>query len=442
VEHKSQKRRLEEYESSGEPAILYHHTLQRELAENPGKSTFNLVVNTMGERTSMTRNDRYSRTLHGFKPKDEEVEQLAKFGDVTYVADLVSTKVCLRNVARENLPKIAHLPSIVQISRMPGPVIPNSIDVENVIGSSWDQFTSAHGNYNAYFVTLGVIGAGYDSSSYGEYASNYAEDIGFDPSLSKDFTEESDPFNVTNLNWGGHTTNVADTAAYMLKDGDTHSDLFVSLKIVSDETSLTDENVRQALQYATKNGIDVLNMSFGLNSWSNCPSDYCEELDSFTSGGGVPVAAVGNKDNDSKVEYPACSWLTVGVGGAHKKDSSGNAVAEADTEYADIAFHDPFVNETYCSWCYNSSGKDLDFSPEVYGVSQINTNANNSLSGTSFACPQVAAAATIDFADDGISSYSSAMNKFTQMHVYDVVNQDESSDPAEQGDLVEADYYF
>jgi hypothetical protein len=52
----------------------------------------------------------------------------------------------------------------------------------------------------------------------------------------------------------------------------------------------------------------------------------------------------------------------------------------------------------------------------------------------------VAAAATIDFADDGISSYSSAMNKFTQMHVYDVVNQDESSDPAEQGDLVEADF--
>jgi hypothetical protein len=110
AEHKSQKQRLEQYESSGEPAILYHHVLQRELAENPGKSTFNLVVNTMGERTSMARNDRHNRTLHGFK------------------------------------------------------------------------------------------------------------------------------------------------------------------------------------------------LSFGLNSWSNCPSDYCEELDSCTSGGGVPVAAVGNKDNDSKVE--------------------------------------------------------------------------------------------------------------------------------------------
>lgn len=444
TEFESEKQSLNRYEATGEPVHLFHHPLLDKLQENPDQSTFNLVVNTMGERTSMTRDTDHGRTLYGFRPTQSEVRTLAQFGDVTHVGDLVSTKVCLRNVARSDIARIAHLPSVVQIDRMPGPVTPNSVDVSDVVGSSWDQFTSAHGNYSSSSANIGVIGAGYDYETYGDYASNYAKDIGLDTSLSKDFTEESDPFNTTDSGWGDHTTNVADTAAYMLKDGDTHSDLFVSLKIVSDSTGFTDEQVRQAIEYATKKGIDVLNMSFGLNSWRECPSKYCEELSSYTADG-IPVAAVGNKDHDSKVEYPACSWLTVGTGGVAKKDSNGNAVAVPDTEYGDIWFYDPFEGTTYCSWCDSASGdQNYSFSPEVYGVSKVDTDASApvTLDGTSYACPQVAATAWINFADGGIDSYRSAMSKFKNMGEYDVVNNDEDSDAAKEGDLMEADYYF
>lgn len=442
AEFNSTKRMLNRYESTGTPGELFHHALVEKLHTNPSKSTFNLVVNTMGERTSETRTGRKSRTLYGFRPKESEIETLSQFGDVTHVGDVVSTKVCLRNVTRDDVVRLAHLPFVVEINRMPDPIEPNkNVDASEVVGSSWGQFTNAHGNYSEYIATLGIMGSGYDADTYGEYASNYANDVGFNDSLSKDFTDESDPYNDTA--WGGHATNVGDTAAYMLKDGHTHSDLFASLKVVSGSTDLTDENIRQALQHATKKGIDVLNMSFGINSWQQCPSDYCEELDSYTTDGGVPVAAVGNKDNDSKVEYPACSWHTVGVGGVNKKDDNGNAVAVPDTEYGNVLFYDPFSKTMHCKWCYNASGDYSSFSPESYGVSKVLPDANNprELDGTSFACPQVAAAAWINFADGGVDSYSSAMSKFKNMGEYNVVNNDESTDAAKEGDLMEADYY-
>lgn len=439
AEFDSTSRALELYESTGEPTQLFQHELLESLRENPHQSTFNLVVNTMGERAS-TKRDADGVRLRGFRPTEREVEALSRFGEVTHVGDVVSTKVCLRNVARGDIARIAHLPSIVEVGRMPDAITPNEVDASNVVGNSWDQFKSAHGNYSESSVNIGIVGAGYDYESYGAYSSNYAQDIGLDKSLSKDFTDESDPFDDTT--WSGHSTDVGDTAAYMLKDGDTHSDLFVSLKVTSASTDFTDEQVRKAIEYATKNGIDVLNMSFGIHSWDHCPSHYCEELNSYTDGGGVPVAAVGNKDNSSQVEYPACSWQTVGTGGVHTKDSDGNPVAESDTEYGNVLFYEPFDNTMYCKWCYNDSGEYSSFSPEVYGVSQINTDAGNSISGTSYACPQVAAAAWIDFADGGIDSYSSAMKKFTQMNEYTVVNNDESSDAAREGQLMEADYYF
>ena len=387
----------------------------------------------------MIRGDRRKQVLHGFRPTQSEVETLSRFGDVTHVSDLVSTKVCLRNVAQDDITQIAHLPSVAEVSRMPSAITPNTVDASDVVSNSWDAFANAHGNYTVYYISIGLVGAGYDDT-YQNYNSNYTKDIGLNNSLSRDFTEESDPFNDTR--WGGHTTDVGDTAAYMLKDGDTHPDMFTSLKVVSDSTGLTDENLRSALEHATKKGIDVLNMSFGIRSWSKCPSHYCSSLDSYTTGGGVPAAAVDNTSNNSKVEYPACSWHTVGTGGVQEKDSNGNVVAESDTEYGHILFKDPFSSDTYCPWCYDSSGVASSFSPEVYAVSQINTDSNDYLSGTSFARPQVAAGAWLNFADGSVNSYSDAMSKFKNMNSTQVVNNDENEDAAEEGDLLEADYYF
>jgi hypothetical protein len=262
--------------------------------------------------------------------------------------------------------------------------------------------------------------------------------------LSKDFTGESDPFKVSDSGFGDHTTVVADTAGYMLKDGDTHSDQFVSLKIVSDKEGYdkADEACRSAIEYATKNGIDVLNMSFGIYSYGECPSHYCSALDSFRMGGGVAVAAVDNGNNTSVVEYPACSWQTVGVGGVAGKDSSGNAYTRESTQYSGVLFHDPLKYKTYCGWCHDASGESASFSPEVYGVSNIRTGTGETENGTSYACPQVAASAWIDFADGGIGSYSEAMSRFKNMNTTTVVDKSENKDPAQEGDLLEANKYF
>lgn len=409
----------------------------------------------MGERTSMRRTDHRKQMLHGFRPTDDEVRSLSQFGDITYVGDVISTKVCIRNVARKDIAQIAALPSVVEVSVQPDSVnlveasgcngVNNPVDVSEIVGNSWNQFTSAHGNYNAYFVDIGIVDTGYDTT-YGSYASNYANDIGFNRSLSKDFTTESDPF--SDSSFGGHGTDDADTAAYMLKDGDTHSDMFVSLKVLASGTSSNnnfDENVRQAIEYATKNGIDVLSVPLDTTDgpFSKCPSTYCSELDSYTNGGGVPVVSVDNSDETSAVEHPACSWLTVGVGGVQKKQNDGDVVEHpTDSQYGDILFYDPFNDTTYCPWCYNASGVSISFSPEVYGVWPVRTDAGQCYAGTSAATPQVAAAAWINFADGGIDSYSSAVNKFKNMGEYKVVNDDEDSDPSAEGDLVEADYYF
>lgn len=402
----------------------------------------------------MDRDDRRGQRLYGFTPTPTEVRSLSAFGDVTYVADLVSTKVCLRNVPRDNLRRLAEQPSVVEVAAMSGPIEPpatddsittntNYVDLPDVKSDSWTGFTNAHGNYTAYTISIGVIGAGYDSSMT-TYSSPHATNIGFDKSLSKDFTEESDPFKVSDSGFGDHTTVVADTAGYMLKDGNTHSDQFVSLKIVSDKEKYNkgDEGCRSAIEYATKNGIDVLNMSFGKYSYGECPSHYCSALDSFRIGGGVAVAAVDNGNNTSVVEYPACSWQTVGVGGVAGKDSSGNAYTRESTQYSGVLFHDPLKYKTYCGWCHDASGESASFSPEVYGVSNIRTGTGETEEGTSYACPQVAASAWIDFADGGIGSYSEAVGRFKNMNTTTVVDKSENKDPAQEGDLLEANKYF
>jgi hypothetical protein len=333
---------------------------------------------------------------------------------------------------------------------MSGPIEPNRpssnndpapVDASEIPTDSWTSFNSAHGNYTAYTISIGVIGAGYDTS-YQAYSSNHAKYIGFDRILSKNLTDESDPFNDTE--WNGHTAEVADTAAYMLKDGSTHSDQFVSLKITSDTEEYVDgdETVREAIEYATKNGIDMLNMSFGAKSYNSCPSHYCSELNSYTVGGGVPVAAVDNSDRTSQAEYPACSWHTVGVGGVNRKDESGNAITVPDTEFGEIVFKGRNY-PAFCSWCYEESGRRRGFTPEVYGVSVINTSDySDPLDGTSFACPQVAASAWIDFADGGVGSYSDALDRFGNMDSTTVVTTDDSKDPSIEGDLLSVDSYF
>lgn len=443
TEFPSVGRQIRQFESTGDPEHLYTTELTRRLEES-SESTVDVVVSTMGTKRQMTR-DRDGQTLRGFRPTDGEANALSSFGTVTYVADIVSTKVCVRDVDRSDLPELARLPFVVEIAPMVKDISLNSVPIEDVVTDSWSHFDSAHGNYSIDDISMAIMEGGYDDS-YNPYASNYAQDIGFDTSLSKDFTVENDPFSSTD----DHAVKVADTAGYVLKDGNTHSDLFVALKVYESYTENYDENIRQGIEYATTEGIEVLNMSFGtVDAYSECPSTFCSELDSYVSGGGIPVAAVDNNKENTETCHPACSWVNIGVGATEKKDANDNAVLktnengpERDSQYGTIFFHSQLKVETYCSWCYNRSGRDVSFAPDSYAAGVINTDNNNKIRGTSFACPQVAASALIDYADGGITSYADTLNKFTNMNAVTVVDKNSSKDPSRDGEVMRADYYF
>lgn len=442
TEFPSVGRQIRQFESTGDPEHLYTTKLTRRLEES-SESTVDVVVSTMGTRTQMTR-DRDGQTLRGFRPTGGEANALGSFGTVTYVADIVSTKVCVRDVDRSDLRELARLPFVVEIAPMVKDISLNSVPIEDVVTDSWSHFDSAHGNYSIDDISMAIMEGGYDDS-YNPYASNYAQDIGFDTSLSKNFTDSNDPFSSTD----DHAVKVADTAGYVLKDGNTHSDLFVALKAFNSDTDNPGEKIRQAIEYATTNGIEVLNMSFGGGAYSECPSTFCSELDSYVSGGGIPVAAVGNREDTTATNNPACSWLTVGVGGVESKDSNGNAVLnnyvnglQRSSQYGIIFFYSSIKIETYCYWCYYGSNREVSFTPDSYGVGVIDTDNNKTIGGTSFASPQVAASALIDYADGGISSYTDALNKFTSMNAATVVDKNSSKDPSRDGEVMRADYYF
>ena len=186
-----------------------------------------------------------------------------------------------------------------------------------------------------------------------------------------------------------------------------------------------------------------------MGAYEECPSTYCEELDSYVAGNGVLVAAVGNDRECTKTEYPACSWLTVGVGGVEGKESDGDAILkdtvsswDRSSQYGTISFKNLNDGTTYCPWCYNRSGTFASFTPDVYSVGVISTDADKRISGTSYAAPQVAASAMIDHADGGIRTYTDALNRFVDMNARNVVDQNSSKDPSRNGEQMNANYYF
>ena len=162
AEFDSRKRQLSRYESTGDPTELYGHELKQRLRENPDQSEFDVVVSTMGTRTSMRR-ERDGRTLYGFRPTQQEVVTLQSVGDVTYIGDIVSTKVCIRNVARRDLATVAHYPFVVEISPMAKNASLNSVSIENIVTDTWTRFTSAHGNYSVSDISIAIMEDGYDT---------------------------------------------------------------------------------------------------------------------------------------------------------------------------------------------------------------------------------------------------------------------------------------
>ena len=414
----SAKAQITAYERNPDVGYVLSAQLRGKLGGNSPKN-LDLTVNTTGERTSVTTSGQFGRTVHGWRPTAEEVKELASFGDVIYVPEVSSTKVGLSNVHVSDIKKIASLDFVLEIGYDPEikPIEGTNGSVTTQASSlptADDLKSSSHMDFDSVFYDLtsltqiGIIGDGYTGQT--DWSKTWAESIGIDTGKAKDFIGSD---------WrtgGSHGTNVADTAAYMLKDGDPHSDLFVPLQVWEPGYGLVKGSyMRNAIEYALTNDIAVVNISVETAEHeSYCTSTACEELDSYTSAGYMAAVAAGNDSIESKVCHPATSHFSITAGG-YSGSCSGGYHRHSSSNYGRIRYIDEISKTTYCHWCYADAGSD-EFQSNVYGCYIFNTDGGNRKRGTSFSSPMVAAAGAIRHSVHGSDSYSDKLSDFNNMN--------------------------
>lgn len=425
------QQQLDRYEQTGDPTVLYNPELERHLGERPDKREFDLIVQTVGQRSVVDSKGPAERTIHGWRPSREEVDRLSTFGEVGFVPKFVSTTVSLRGVDRDDIGSIARLPFVVEVNWDP-PIVPEN-DVDDLRGSSYFRFTAIENDVSIpSWLKIGILDTGYQGDGHGRFAESHAEDIGLDETLANDFTGDDD---WRDPSYGSqHGDDVADMCAYMLQDG--HDDLFVPLKVVGSDTR---DNTREAIEYAEENAIRIINMSLGTEGpQDTCPSVYCSALRSYVQAGYFPVASAGNDGSTSGTTFPGGEWLTIGAGGIDG-DCSGDEDYERDSRsnYGHILYNDPTVPEVHCHYCYNEGDVYVEFMPHAYGSYVNDTDDDVTIEGTSFASPQLAAAAAV-MRSNYLTDYDQLESIFRNMDTYQIC----PTDAADEGQLLDAKHAY
>lgn len=430
TEFPSIQERINKSQRIRNPNIFYSDFLEDILKNNPNKAEFSIVVRTIGEQNTITSN-RYERKVHGWSPSNEEVEILSIFGTIGFVPDFISTTLTLKNIRRKDISKIAALPFVVDVNYDPpyGGSGSHDIDADSLRSTSYYWFTSVEDNYDISLSNLrcGVIDTGYRGGGNGSYSSSIAESM-IDFSLANSFSGEpwDEPHN-------SHGDNVADTIAHMLQDG--HSNLYVPLRISNEEGDPNwSDNIRAAIEYSLRNDIDVINISQQTyNTYSYCNFQFCSELYSYIGWGYIPISISGNYGETASVTQPGASWLNIGVGGIDNGDCSedGNYRRDSNSNYGNIDYR----RCNYCDFVYSGSSQH---SPQVYGCYHTQTDAGAILNGTSYAAPQVTAAALI-MQSNGLYQYQQTEEIFREMDFYGIC----TSNSAREGQLLDAyDAYY
>jgi len=141
------KSHITEYNETRDPTLLYTSHLTETLEANPDRDQFGLGVMTLGERVQVPADQ---REIHGFRPTECEVETLQQAGQIGYVPEFASTKVTLRDVTREDIPRVAALPFVIRVNDSPetGPMDTKDVGDETIHrdGYSLKQFAVSIGN--------------------------------------------------------------------------------------------------------------------------------------------------------------------------------------------------------------------------------------------------------------------------------------------------------
>ncbi len=226
----------------------------------------------------------------------------------------------------------------------------------------------------------------------------------------------------------GHGTIVAGEIAGALDTGGVvgvaYSSQLVVAKVVASDGTIPIKAEAASIRWAVNQGARVINLSFGAVRDPKDPS-----LDSYSKveaqavayavkKGAVVVAAVGNSDEAYATPWPYASWPSalphvIGVGALTK---SGNVPDFSDQDLTFVDMSAPGVG-IFSTFPANLTSAQPDCTEQGYTACAIGDYQHPE--GTSFAAPQVAAAAAVLFGVDP-SLTSSQVTRILERHTDDV----------------------
>jgi hypothetical protein len=241
-------------------------------------------------------------------------------------------------------------------------------------------------------VKVGVIDSGVDCM---------APDLKGQIAASKSFIPGSSPC----IDNEGHGTIVAGEIAGNLGSGGgivglAYDSQLLIAKVVADDGTIPLKAEAAGIIWAVNQGAKVINLSFGAVRDPQAPN-----LDSYSkveaqavayavSRGAVVVAAVGNADEAYATPWPYASWPSAlpHVIGVAALTRSGNvpSFSDQDPRYVDLAAPGVDIFSTFPKLL---TSKQQDCTPQ--GYTDCATGDYRSPEGTSFAAPQVSAAAAV-----------------------------------------------
>ena len=148
--------------------------------------------------------------------------------------------------------------------------------------------------------------------------------------------------------------------------GDEENVELYSVKVLDAYNQGPVSRIAEGIQWCIDHDIDIINMSFGTDSYSACLEDAVQKA---ADAGILMVASVGNGGENSKVQYPAAFSEVIGVGSV-----------------------DEYMNPSV----YNAQGKELELLAPGENVPVNSFWGFYTVSGgTSFAAPHVSAVAAL-----------------------------------------------
>ena len=453
LEYEGIQENFEKFKKSNNHWALYNYHL-KETLKNNDLDEINIKVQTVGEKTNIKTTGGYDREIKGWKATRTEVNQLAEFGTIKNVPEFSEPAVRINDVSVKDLERIADLSFTINIMYIPpDPLVENNSqlstsssttyrDIDDLRSGSFFNFNGT--DYNvASHVQIGVIDTGYgdtpnESSPY-VFSENHAEKIGISEGDAKNFGEGNSWDNPEE--GGDHGTKMANIIAYMLDPNHNlgHSDLFIPLKVSyeDDDGNLkwSHSAIVDAIEYAEKEGIDILNLSFGTGEWTICPTEYCKQYEGYRYSKYFGIASAGNDaDQGSGVRDNSASTHNITIGG-FSDDCSNGYEAYSSSQYGNVSYSNPGIGYE-CEYC--SGYEYSEFHPHAYGCYHIKTDTNNYYScGTSGATAQATAIAAI-MQSNYLYDFEKAKQIYSDMSSVNIC----PSSKSEQGQMLDAKYAY